>query len=304
VITAFTNGDPPLSLASLEDGRWSGTWVPRNTSASQVTITAQAQEVLPPIRGSAQIGGTLQTNPAVPVIDAGGVVSAASNTPRQPLAPGSYITIYGKNLNLGSFIAPSLPLQTQLGGSQVILAGKPLPLNYAGSGQINALVPFDTPVNSIQQLIVQQSGQISVPEPVVLSSTQPAIFTQDLSGGGPGVIAGYKADGSANNFLVDHSHPVSAGDTLVIYCTGLGPVDQPVAAGDAGPSSPLARTVNPVTATIGGRDASVQFAGLAPTLTVYQVNVVVPPGVAPGSDVPIVLYQAGQQSVPVTIAVQ
>jgi uncharacterized protein (TIGR03437 family) len=236
-----------------------------------------------------------------PFFDAG---TGISNTPRQPLAPGSYITIYGKNLNLGSFIAPSLPLQTQLGGTQAILAGKPLPLNYAGSGQINALVPFDTPVNSVQQLIVQQSGQISVPEPVVLSSTQPAIFTQDLSGGGPGVIVGFKADGSAGNFLIDHSHLVSAGDTLVIYCTGLGPVDQPVAAGDAGPSSPLARTVNPVTATIGGADAAVQFAGLAPTLTVYQVNVVIPPGVAPGSDVPIVLYQPGQQSVPVTIALQ
>ena len=62
--------------------------------------------------------------------------------------------------------------------------------------------------------------------------------------------------------------------------------------------------MNPVTATIGGKDAAVQFAGLAPTLTVYQVNVIVPAGVAPGSDVPIVLFQSGQQSVPVTIAVQ
>jgi len=46
------------------------------------------------------------------------------------------------------------------------------------------------------------------------------------------------------------------------------------------------------------------FAGLAPQLTVYQVNLVVPPGVTPGNDVPVVLSQAGQQSVPVTIAVQ
>jgi len=303
VITLFSSGDPALSLSSLNDGRWTGTWQPRSTSSSQVTVTAQAQETQPPLRGSAQIGGALQPNPGVPIVTAGGVVSAASNAIRQPLAPGSYITIYGTNLSQGSYIAPSLPLQTQLGGTQAILAGKALPLNYAGTGQINAIIPFDMPVNTTQQLIVQQSGAISVPEPVVLSPAQPAVFTQDQSGHGLGVIVGYKADGSAV-FLIDDSHPVSAGDTLVIYCTGLGPVDQPVAVGNAGPGSPLANAVNPLTATIGGQSATVVFAGLAPQLTVYQVNLVVPPGVTPGNDVPVVLSQAGQQSVPVTIAVQ
>ena len=302
VVSTFSTGDPPLPLTAFPDGRWSGTWQPRHTS-SQVTITIQAQEPSPPIQGSVRIGGAVQANPAVPVIDAGGVVSAASNTLRQPLAPGSYITVYGKNLSSGSFVAPSLPLQTKLGGTQVILAGKTLPLNYAGNGQINALVPFDTPVNAVQQLIVQADGQLSVPEPVVLSSAQPAIFTQDQSGQGLGIIVDYKPDGSAP-FLVDHSHPASAGDALVIYCTGLGPVDQPVTAGSAGPSSPLARVLNPVTATIGGQSAAVAFAGLAPQLTVYQINLVAPSGLTPGSDVPVVLSQAGLQSVPVTIAIK
>jgi uncharacterized protein (TIGR03437 family) len=303
VITTFSTGDPPLALASLQDGRWSGTWVPRNTSSKEVTITAQAQEAVPALRGTAQIGGTLQANPAVPAINAGGVVSAASSTPRQPLAPGSYIAIYGQNLNPGAVFAQSLPLQTNLGGTQAILAGTPLPLNYAGSGQVNALVPFDAAVNTTLQLIVQQNGQLSVPEPVVLAPGQPAIFTQDLTPSGPGVIRGYKADGSAN-FVVDATHPVSVGDTLVIYCTGLGPVDQAVAIGAAGPASPLARVLNAVTATVGGQPATVSYAGLAPTLTVYQVNLVVPPGVAAGKDVQVVLFQSGQQSVPVTIAVQ
>jgi uncharacterized protein (TIGR03437 family) len=303
VITTFSTSDPPLALSSLHDGRWTGTWQPRNTSSNQVTITAQAQETLPPLTGSVQIGGSLQANPTVPVVDAGGVVSAASNTVRQPLAPGAYITIYGKNLSQGFNVAPSLPLGTQLGGTQVLLAGKALPLNFAGTGQINAIVPFDMPVNTVQQLIVQQNGALSVPEPVVLSPAQPAIFTQDQSGSGLGVIVGFKADGSGS-FLVDHSHPVSTGDVLVVYCTGLGPVDQVLTVGNAGPSLPLANAVTPVTVTIGGQNASVLFAGLAPTLTVYQMNIVVPPGVTPGADVPIVLTQAGLQSVPVTIAVK
>ena len=302
VVSTFSTGDPPLPLTAFADGRWAGTWQPRHTS-SQLTITIQAQETIPAISGSVRIGGAVKANPAVPVIDAGGVVSAASNAAMQPLAPGSYITVYGKNLSGGSFVAPSLPLQTQLGGTQVILAGKVLPLNYAGNGQINALVPFDTPVNAVQQLIVQADGQLSVPEPVVLSPAQPAIFTQNQSGQGLGIIVDYKPDGSAP-FLVDHSHPASAGDALVIYCTGLGPVDQPVAAGNAGPISPLAHVLNPVTATIGGQNANVAFAGLAPQLTVYQINLVVPPGVTPGSDVPVVLTQAGLQSVPVTVTIK
>jgi uncharacterized protein (TIGR03437 family) len=302
VVSTFSTGDPPLALTAIANGRWGATWTPRLVS-SHVTIKIEAAEASPSIRGSVQIGGAAQANASVPVVDAGGVVSAASNTVMQPLAPGSYITVYGKNLSSGSFIAPSLPLQTQLGGTQVILGGKTLPLNYAGNGQINAVVPFDVPVNAVQQVIVQANGALSVPEAVVLSPAQPAIFTQDQSGHGLGIIVDYKPDGSAP-FLVDHSHPASAGDALVIYCTGLGPVDQAVAAGNAGPSSPPAKVLNSVTATVGGQNAQVAFAGLAPQLTVYQINLVVPAGVTPGSDVPVVLTQAGLQSVPVTVAIK
>jgi uncharacterized protein (TIGR03437 family) len=118
-----------------------------------------------------------------------------------------------------------------------------------------------------------------------------------------GVIVGFKAH-TSTSFLIDAQHPVSVGDTLVIYCTGLGPVDQSVTAGSASPSSPPAKTVNPVTVTVGGKNASVKFAGLAPGLAVYQVNVVVPSGVASGKSVPVVLSTAGLQSGPVTIVVK
>src|SRR5205823_10680065 len=38
VIALFSTADPPLALTPLQDGRWAGTWQPRNAS-SQVTIT-------------------------------------------------------------------------------------------------------------------------------------------------------------------------------------------------------------------------------------------------------------------------
>ena len=38
----FSSGDPPLSLASLKDGRWSGTWLARNAPSGPVTVTLSA----------------------------------------------------------------------------------------------------------------------------------------------------------------------------------------------------------------------------------------------------------------------
>jgi uncharacterized protein (TIGR03437 family) len=66
------------------------------------------------------------------------------------------------------------------------------------------------------------------------------------------------------------------------------------------------RTVNPVTATIGGVTANVGFGGLAPGFAVglYQVNVTVPGGIAGGDAVPLVLTVAGQSSTTVTLAVK
>jgi uncharacterized protein (TIGR03437 family) len=106
---------------------------------------------------------------------------------------------------------------------------------------------------------------------------------------------------------------VSAGDTLVIYCAGLGPVDPPVNAGDVAPDA-TSQTTNLVTVTIGGVPATVQFSGLAPFSLLgpdpldfaglYQVTVTVPDGIAPAPDAPIVVTVAGQDSPPVTIPVQ
>jgi len=82
-------------------------------------------------------------------------------------------------------------------------------------------------------------------------------------------------------------------------------VNPPVAAGAAAPSSPLSVTGNPVSVLMGGREAQVLFAGLAPGFAgLYQVNAVVPAGVSPSNDTPVTLTVAGQTSPPVTFAVR
>ena len=111
--------------------------------------------------------------------------------------------------------------------------------------------------------------------------------------------------GSNIGIPVDATHPISAGDAIVIYCAGLGPVNPPVVAGSAAPSSDPAITTNPVTVTIGGKPAQVFFSGLVGGLAgEYQVNAHVPEGITPGNTVPLVISVAGFNSAPVTVAVK
>jgi uncharacterized protein (TIGR03437 family) len=303
VVTSFSSGDEPISLASMRDGRWSGTWTPHNTTTSPVVITAMAQTAAPVLQGTAMVGGSSRANPSVPIVQSGGVVSAASYAGSVPLSPGSMMSIFGSALAPALTVAQNLPLQTSLSGTQVLLAGKPVPLLFTSDGQINALVPYDIATNTSQQLLVVRGGAYSVPQPVTFADGSPAVFTTDQSGKGPGIVVGVRPDGT--QYLNNPTNPSAAGEALVIYCAGLGSVDQPVAAGVASPSSPLANTRNPVTVTIAGMPANVFFAGLAPDFAgLYQVNAIMPTGLTPSSAAPLVITVAGQSSPPTTIAVR
>jgi len=128
-----------------------------------------------------------------------------------------------------------------------------------------------------------------------VAAAQPGIYTQDQTGTGPGVIFDFEASA-----IVTPGKPAQIGDTITIYCNGLGDVSTPV------PTEPLARTLSPVTVTIGGVKARVDFAGLAPGFPdLYQVNAVIPAGAPHGDAIPIVLAVSGQSSPStVTIAIR
>jgi uncharacterized protein (TIGR03437 family) len=299
VTVTFSSGDPALSLQSLDDGRWTATW---NASKADptVTITAQAQEIKPVLTGNASIGGALQPNNATPAVNTGGVVSAVSFVANQPLAPGAYAAIFGSNLSAGLAGSNQLPLNKQLGNTTVVMGGEQLPLLFASGGQINAVLPYDVAVNSTQQLVVQNGSAISIPQKVVIAPALPAIITQNQAGSGAALYAVFSSNGTP----LPNNSAVSAGDVLVIYCSGLGAVDPPVPAGSQAPISPLSHTTNPVTVMFGQTAVQADFAGLAPGFAqLYQVNVKVPTGLtAPSATV--MLAVSGQQSSPVTIAVK
>jgi adhesin/invasin len=300
VVATFSNGDPPLPLTALREGNWGGTWTPRGVSASGVLLTGQSRNPGGDLQGAAHIVGGVRSNPNPPVISPGGIVSSASFATEAPLAPGSIIAIFGTHLADEAIAAQALPLPSQLGQTQVIVAGQSMPLFFVSDSQINAMLPYDIPVNRPYQVIVQRGTSATIPETITLAAAGPAVFTKDQSGIGPGLV--FDAQFRSN----DPANPAAAGDAIVIYTTGLGDVTPAIPAGAPAPLDALSPTSSPATVTIGGVDApQVLFAGLAPGFTgLYQVNVVVPAGVAPGEAVPIIITVADRPGPPVTLAVQ
>jgi uncharacterized protein (TIGR03437 family) len=191
-----------------------------------------------------------------------------------------------------------------MNGTYATVAGVPLPLLYTSDGQVNAIMPYGLAADTTLQLIVQRGNSLSLPEPIRIAQSEPAIFTKDLSGAGQAIVLGVNSDGS--QYFAQPGSPAGAGTVLVIYAAGLGSVDPAVPAGSPAPLAPLSSTSSPVTVSIGGVKAVVLFSGLVPGFTgLYQVNAVVPAGVTPGDAVPIMLSVNSQTSpANVTIAVQ
>jgi uncharacterized protein (TIGR03437 family) len=296
VVLTFSNADAPVTMVPIGDGRWGGTWQPRG-STQQVRVTVTVETADHGLRGTAQVSGGVTSNATIPAIAPNSVVNAASFAAGAPIAPGSLISIFGLHLSDGTnATAPPLPIN--LGNTIVELSGVALPLTFVSDGQINAIVPYGLPISTRLELVVQHGNALTVPQFISVAPAQPAVFTADGSGSGQGDI--FDVTGA----LVDGSHPAKAGDTVVIYCAGLGAVDQPVTVTLPAPDSPLSNTVNPASVTIGGEAATVSFAGLVPRFAgLYQINAVVPDGVAASNAVPIMISIAGQVSQPVTMAV-
>ena len=77
--------------------------------------------------------------------------------------------------------------------------------------------------------------------------------------------------------LNSSADPAAVDSVIVVYLTGQGPLDNPVATGQAAPDLPLSQAVLPTAATLGGEDAGLLFLGLSPQLVaVSQANIRVP----------------------------
>jgi uncharacterized protein (TIGR03437 family) len=296
---SFSNNDPGLDLIPNGNGVWTRTWQPQSATPSQVRMLVTAFETTSGgsiIGGQSQLSLTIQTGGTNPVVSSG--VQNSASFVAESLAPlGGLISVFGKGLADGTYNTPNPPYDTQLGGTQVFLDNAPLALLYASDGQINAQAPYILSANIAHQLRVQRNGVPSIPVDVNVAPAQPGIFTLSANGSGQGFIYLVRPDGSVSDTVAGPAAPASAGDTVLIYCTGLGLVAPSVNVGTPAPSSPAVLTVSPVLVSIGGKSAQVLSATLAPNNAgKYQVVVVVPAGVPPSDQVPVVLTVANQPS--------
>lgn len=298
VSVEFSTGQGLTYMRSLNNGRWDLTWETGSQQNSSVTLTVNAVHPTLPISGSTQITGALGALQSPPQVLDRGVVSAASFM-ATPVAPGGFISIFGSLLSDATSSAQVLPLPTTLNNTTVMLGDLTLPLFYTNNGtqnQINALVPYETPVNTNLQLLVQRDNTYATPVYVDVAASQPGV----LAYGNQEAVAV-----DANGNLIGPSNPAHAGDLLTIYCLGLGAVSPAVADGAAAPSNPPASTVNTVTVSVGGQTANVIFAGLTPTLAgLYQIDFYVPQNSGTGDQAPAVVSTAGQTSLAVNLSLQ
>jgi uncharacterized protein (TIGR03437 family) len=240
---------------------------------------------------------------APPVVFAGGVVNAASYT--APVAPGTFVSIFGAGFtdSTSAIVASAFPWLDALGGTSVTIGGEPLPLYFVTAGQINAILPFDLAVDTSLQVVVTRNGAVSAPQPVNLVSSQPGVFTQAQTGQGIGAILIVHPDGSW--VVAGNGNSAKAGDTLEIFCTGLGDVSPRLVAGYPAPPSPLSYVIDAVTLTIGGVNVVPFFSGAAPGFSgLYQVNATIPAGIAASQQSPLVLSQGGRAGATVTVPIE
>jgi uncharacterized protein (TIGR03437 family) len=228
------------------------------------------------------------------------IVNAASfvpaSAPNGSLAPGSIATLFGTNLASTTAQAATTPVPTTLSDTNAVtVVGISAPLFFVSDKQVNLQIPFEAAPGALS-FTVTRAGRTSAAQTVAIVPASPGIFT--LGADNQGAIL------NTSSAVVNGAAPASPGDTVQVYCTGLGVTTPVVPTGAASPGPPA--TVNlPVTANIDGIPARVTFAGLAPGFVgLYQVNVQIPNGVVPGNAVPLVLTENGVSSNRVTLAVK
>ena len=230
------------------------------------------------------------------------IVNAASYATGS-VAPGEIIAIFGSFPGPPNLITLQFDSQghvsTNLGGAQVLFDGAPAPMVFALSGQMSAVVPYGVVGKTSTQVQLSYQGQLSNSVSVPVALAVPGIFTADASGHGQGAIL--NQDGTVNSA----NNPAAAGSYVFVYGTGEGQTSPPGVDGTLD-GSPAPTPVQTVTASVGGVNANVAYAGGSPGLVagVLQVNVQVPQTTAAGNSVPIVLNIGGTTSqTGVTIAV-
>ncbi len=220
-------------------------------------------------------------------------VSAASFAAR--IADKTIVAAFGPSLSARNATAGSLPLPTNLGGTTVKVRDsngieRLAPLFAVSAEQVNYQIPAGTAAGAAGVTITNENG-ISATGEFNVTATAPAVFTVSANGTGAAVAVD-ALTGAAGPFNATQAN--GQPNIISVFGTGLG-ADATDQDGNVNAN---------VTATIGGRAATVSYAGRAPGFVgLNQFNIALPAGLAAGT-YPLVITRGGVASNAATIAIR
>jgi uncharacterized protein (TIGR03437 family) len=227
-------------------------------------------------------------------VTAAGIVNAASYG-GGPIAPGELISLFvagsgvGPEEGAGAVLDASGRVSTTLSGTQVLFDGVAAPLFYVRRDQVNAQVPYSVAGKKTVRVQIMYQGRPTNEVEIPVADAAPGLFT--LSGGKGQTIA-VNPDGSLNT----RSNPLGPGSVAVLYATGEGLTNPPSVEGKPA-AAPLPEPRLPVSLTVGGTPAEIQYAGSAPGFAgLMQINARIPEQTAPKGGADLVLKIGSLQS--------
>ena len=206
------------------------------------------------------------------------------------LARSTYALQASDLVSCGAIAGLCLP--HELNFVRVYVQDQPVGMLFVSANQINFVIP-DVLIPGPVTVRVATEGGTGGNVTVTLVPAAPALFP---------LGNGYLIATSAANQLLTAANPAHAGDTVVIYITGLGMTSPNPAPGEiptyAGQMIPANLATLKVTLNGAAVDPTlIKYAGLTPgSAGLYQINLYIPYGTATDPEVEVFAGTAGSQA--------
>jgi uncharacterized protein (TIGR03437 family) len=244
---------------------------------------------------------------AQPVINPGGVVHGASyipgGLPGSGIPRGGIFVVFGKGLGPATLATAVMPFPTSVSGTSIRVS----PVSggarfdayviYSSAGQVAGILPSNTPEGPAD-VTVTYNNQTSAQVRTTVVRSNFGIFARSGAGYGPAIIQNFNSpsDVPLNGF----TNAAQAGQTLILWGTGLGPINAP---DNIGP--PVGDVASDIEVIVDGKSIRPFYAGRAPGYPgVDQLNFTLPGGsdISDGCTVPVSVKIGNSTSNQTTLA--
>lgn len=228
-----------------------------------------------------------QATPGFPFYSADSVANTAANVTGL-YAANTFVTIYGNNLATRAQALSAADIQNGVlpyvlpgSGVGVTLNAQFVNVYYVSSTQINVLLPAQLDTGQVT-LQVTSNGRSGPKVQIELKESAPALF-EDTSR----YVVATHADGT----VISENAPAAGGEIVVLYATGLGPVDPALVENRIPRQAASLRRFTEFDVRLGGIAVSrdrILYAGVTPGFAgLYQINVRLPDSVGEDPEIQV-----------------